>query len=171
MEVSKFRPISLINVGEKVLEKMLINRIMPHIYSNNLLNHNQFGFTPKKSAIDVALAVKEYLEEGMREGHFAIIVNLDVKGAFDAAWWPSILKALKELNRSKNVYNLAISYFSGRTATLSTNSIQMEREVSKGSPQETCWGPGFWNIQYNSLLNLEFRKRTKAVGFADDNNY
>jgi len=39
---------------------MLINRIMHHNYSNNLLNHNQFGFTPKKSAIDVALAVKEY---------------------------------------------------------------------------------------------------------------
>jgi hypothetical protein len=47
-EVSKFRPTSLINVGGKVLEKILINRIMHHVYSNNLLNHNQFGFTPKK---------------------------------------------------------------------------------------------------------------------------
>jgi len=155
-------------VGGKVLEKMLINRIMHHIYSNNLLNHNQFGFTPKKSAINVALAVKEYLEEGMRKGHIAILVSLDVKGAFDAAWWPSILKTLKKLNCPKYLYNLAISYFSGRTATLSTNSIQMEREVSKGCPQATCCGPGFWNIQYNSLLNLEFRKRTKAVAFADD---
>jgi hypothetical protein len=85
MEVSKFRPISLIDVGGKVLEKMLINRIMHHIYSNNLLNHNQFGFTPKKSAIDAALAVKEYLEEGMRERHIAIIFRLDFKCAFDAA--------------------------------------------------------------------------------------
>jgi len=36
--------------------------------------------------------------------------------------------------------------------------------VSKGSSQ----GPGFWNIQYNSLLNLEFGKRTKAIAVADD---
>jgi hypothetical protein len=64
---------------------MFINRIMHHAYSNNLLNHSQFGFTPKKSAIDAALAVKEYLEEGMREGHNAIIVSLGVKGAFDVA--------------------------------------------------------------------------------------
>jgi len=53
------------------------------------LNYNQFGFTPKKSAIDAALAVKEYLEEGISHGHIAILVTLDVKGAFDAAWWPS----------------------------------------------------------------------------------
>jgi len=86
MEVSKFGPINPTNVGGKVLEKMLINRIMHRAYSNNFLNHNQFGFTPKKSAIDAALAVKEYLEEGMREGHVAILVSLDVKGAFDATW-------------------------------------------------------------------------------------
>jgi hypothetical protein len=47
-DASKFRPISLINVGNKVLEKLLINRIMYHICSNNLLNDNQYSFTPKK---------------------------------------------------------------------------------------------------------------------------
>jgi len=46
---SKFRPISLINVGGKVLEKILINIIINNAYTNNLLNQNQFGFTPKKS--------------------------------------------------------------------------------------------------------------------------
>jgi hypothetical protein len=62
MEVPKFRPISLINVGGKVLEKILINSIMHYVNSNNLLNHNQFVFIPKKCAIDGTLAVKEYLE-------------------------------------------------------------------------------------------------------------
>ena len=83
------RPINLINVGGKVLEKILINRIMHHVYSN-LLNYKQFGFTPKKSAIDAALTVKEYLEDGVSQWDIAILVSLDVKGAFDAAWWPSI---------------------------------------------------------------------------------
>jgi retron-type reverse transcriptase len=65
------------------------------------MNPNQYGFTPKKNATDAALAIKEYIEEGMREGHIAILVSLDVKGAFDAAWWSSILKTLKEINCSK----------------------------------------------------------------------
>jgi septum formation inhibitor-activating ATPase MinD len=40
--------------------------------------------------------------------------------------------------------------------------------VSKGCPQGSFCGPGFWNIQYNSLLNLKYGKRTKAMAFADD---
>jgi hypothetical protein len=48
------------------------------------------------------------------------------------------------------------------------NSIQIEKEVSKGCAQSSCCGPGFWNIQYNSLLNLKYSKRTKAIAFADD---
>jgi hypothetical protein len=102
--------------------------------------------------------MKEYIEEGMRQGHITILVSLDVRGAFDAAWWPSILKTLKEFNCLINLYNLAKSYFSERSATLCTNSIQMERDMSKGCPQGFCCGPGFWNIQYNSLLNLKFGK-------------
>ena len=96
---------------------------------------------------DATLAVKDYIEEDFRQGHFTILISLDVKGAFDAAWWPSILHTLKVFNCPRNLYNLARSYFSNRTATLHTNSIQIERDVSKGSPQGSCCGPGFWNIQ------------------------
>jgi len=85
-------------VGGKVLEKLVINIIMRYIYTNNLLNTNQYGFTPKKSTTDATLAVKEYIEEGFRQGHITILVSLDVKDAFDAAWWPSILHTLKVSN-------------------------------------------------------------------------
>jgi hypothetical protein len=73
-------------VGGKVLEKLLMNRMMHYIYRNNLLNTNQYGFTPKKSTTDATLAVKEYIEEGFRQGHISILVSLDVKGSLDAAW-------------------------------------------------------------------------------------
>jgi len=165
---SKYRPISLINVGGKVLEKILINRIMHHVYTNNLLNNNQFGFTPKKSTTDVAMTVKKYVEEGLQHGLITIIVTLDVRGAFDSAWWPSILKTLKDFNCPRNLYYLTKSYLSQITAVMSTNTVRVEREVSRGCPQVSCCGPGLWNIQYNSLLNLEFRKQTKAIAFTDD---
>ena len=103
----------------------------------------------------------------LRGRQSAILVSLDVKGAFDAAWWPSILKT-QEFKCPKNLYDLTESYFVNRTATMSTNSTQLEREVSKGCPQGSCCGPGFWNRLYNSLLNLDYGKRTKAVAFADD---
>jgi hypothetical protein len=91
-----------------------------------------------------------------------------VKGAFDAARWPSILHTLKDFNCTKNLYNLARSYFRGRTAAIYTNGTQIERDVTNGCPQGSCCVPGLWNIQYNSLLNLNYGKRTKAIAFAAD---
>ena len=112
MDPSKFRTISLINVGGKVLEKTLIYRIMHHVHINNLLNHNQFGFTPKKCTTDAAITVKEFIEEGLRKGLITILVSLDVKGAFDAAWWPSILMALIDFNCPRNLYYITKRFFS-----------------------------------------------------------
>ena len=37
-----------------------------------------------------------------------------------------------------------------------------------GCPQGSCSGPGFWNILYNSLLNMDFTHRTRVIAFVDD---
>jgi hypothetical protein len=94
--------------------------------------------------------------------------SLDVKGAFDAAWWPSILKQLRELKCPKNLYILSASYFSNRKATLSINNYKMEKEVQKGYSHGSFCAPGYWNIMYNSLLNLQFNSQTKVIAFVDD---
>jgi hypothetical protein len=75
---SKYRPISLLNIGGKVLEKLLINRIMHYIYQIEYINDSQYGFTPQKSTTDAAMAVKQFIEPEL--------ASLDVKGAFDTAW-------------------------------------------------------------------------------------
>jgi len=167
-DASKFRPISLLNVGGKVLEKLLINRINHQIYSNVLMSGNQYGFMPQKSTTDAAMAVKEFVKKALAAGDIVALISLDVKGAFDAAWWPSILNGLKDYNCSKNLYNLSKSYFSDRSASISSNNIVLHKTVTKGAPQGSCCGPGYWNIQYNSLLNTPFMKHTKVVAFADD---
>ena len=165
-DTSKYRPISLLNVGGKVLERLMIDRILHHIYTNKKFNENQYGFTPQKSTIDAAMDVKEFVEENIRQ--FTIIVSLDVKGAFDAAWWPGIMANLRELKCPKNLYNLTRNYFSQRKASLRVNTYKVEKELSKGCPQGSCSGPGFWNVLYNSLLNLKFTDKTKVIAFADD---
>jgi hypothetical protein len=134
----------------------MIDRILFHIYSNDLFNDNQYGFIPQRGTVDAGMEVKNFIEESLRLKQCTVIVSLDVKGAFDAAWWPSILKRLRELKCPKNLYMLSASYFSNRIATLSINNYKMEKEVQKGCSQGSCCAPGYWNIMYNSLLNLKF---------------
>jgi len=67
-EVSKFRPRSLLDIGGKVLEKVLITRINHHVFSQGFMNKNQYGFTPRKGTIDEATAVKAFVKEGLLAG-------------------------------------------------------------------------------------------------------
>jgi len=96
------------------------------------------------------------------------MVGLDVKGAFDAAWWPSILNNLRDLRCPKNLYDLSLNYFSERETSLHADTHTVKRNVTKGCPQGSCCGPGFWNIMYNALLNLNYSIHTKVIAFADD---
>jgi hypothetical protein len=94
-EVTKYRPISLLNMGGKILEKAMINRINHHIYTTEFLNSNQYGFIPQTSTIDAMMVVKEFVQEGFRKGEITVIVSLNVEGSFNTAWVPSVLKSLQ----------------------------------------------------------------------------
>jgi hypothetical protein len=61
-DVSKFYPINLLNTGGKTVEKVLINRINHHIYCHDLMNTNQYGFTPRRITINAAMLVKDFVE-------------------------------------------------------------------------------------------------------------
>jgi len=42
------------------------------------------------------MAVKNIVDEGLNAGEVIILVSLDIQTAFDAAWWPNILKSLQD---------------------------------------------------------------------------
>ena len=131
-DASKYRPISLLNVVGKVLDKLTIDRILHHVHSNAGLNSNQYGFIPQSGTVEAAMAVKEIIGENLKQKNCISVVSLDVQGA---AWWPSILRNLKELKCPKNLFNLSRSYFSNRTASLSGNTLKLEKPVTMGCPR------------------------------------
>jgi len=127
MDPSKYRPISLLNIGGKVLEKLLINRINHHMYKNNLMTDIQFGVMPQKSTTDAAMEAKKFIEPVLENRGVVIMTSLDVKVAFDPAFWPSILHGLKELSCPRNLYNFSKGYFSHRIAVMTTNNVSIKR--------------------------------------------
>jgi hypothetical protein len=42
------------------------------------------------------MALKDYIEEIFRSEEVSVLVSLDVEGAFNSAWWPSILKSQRK---------------------------------------------------------------------------
>jgi len=85
MEPSKYRPISLLNIGGKILEKLLINRINHHMQRNELMTSNHYGFIPQRSTTNAALEVKKFIEPELEKRKVVIMTSLDVQGAFNSA--------------------------------------------------------------------------------------
>lgn len=109
-EVKSYRPISLLPLMAKIFEKLLINRINHHMYSNQLLSKNQFGFTPNTSTEDALETVHKLGQEVLKNREYLLIIVLDITGAFDNCWWHQILKQLKDKNCPKNLYKTIRSY-------------------------------------------------------------
>ena len=142
-------------------------RMIPNnqFYRNHLL---VCIYTHTHSTVDATLAAKVFTHTHLLQKNIVIITSLDVQGAFDAAWWPAILNNLRDSECPRNFYNLTRSYFSDRVAILCANTFKKEKKVTKGCPQGSCCGPGYWNILYNALLDQEFSSHTKVTAFIDD---
>jgi hypothetical protein len=75
----KYRPISLLKMGGKILEKLLINRINHYMYKYDLLTDRQNGFLPQKSTIDAAMEAKIFIEPELVNRKVVVMTSLDVK--------------------------------------------------------------------------------------------
>lgn len=164
----EWRPISLLPVMGKILEKLLIDRIMFDLSSRGKLSNKQFGFTPKRSTTDALKLLTDHIRETLDTKKYSVVVSLDVAGAFDNAWWSEILYKLKRMNIPKNLWELCRSYFSERQATLNLAGAIARKLVTKGCPQGSACGPGFWNVLYNSVLEMSLPFGCELLAFADD---
>jgi len=141
---------------------------MHHAYTTEALNKNQYGFTPQKNTVDAAMEVRQYIEPHINKGGVAIIISLDVQGAFGSAWWPAILKRPRDIKCPRNLYYLVKDYLKETKAVMTENNTRVEKAITRGSPQGASCGPGLWNIQYDTVLNLQYKKHTRVIAFADD---
>ena len=82
LDPSKCRLFSLLNMGGKILEKLLINRINHHLYKHELLTDRKFGFTPQRNTIDATMEAKSFIEPVLENIDLAIMTSLDVQGTY-----------------------------------------------------------------------------------------
>jgi hypothetical protein len=113
------------------------------------------------------MEVRQYIEPHINKG-VAIIISLDVKRAFGSAWWPAILQRLREIKCPRNLNYLVKDYLKERKALMTENNSGVEKAITRGCPQGASCGPGLWNIQYDTVLNVQYKKHTRVIAFAYD---
>ena len=79
---TNYRGISLLPIAAKIYNKLLLNRIRPHV--DPLLRNNQNGFRSGRSTLSQILALRRILEEARNFNLDAVLVFVDFKKAFDS---------------------------------------------------------------------------------------
>ena len=62
---SYYRPISLLSLVSKILERIVHSRISDFIYANKLLSNCQFGFRPRSSTQEALLFVTDSWQKAL----------------------------------------------------------------------------------------------------------
>ncbi|XP_050553864.1 uncharacterized protein LOC126911310 [Spodoptera frugiperda] len=161
-----YRPIGLLSVFGKIVEKLMIGRIQWHIFPT--LHKNQYGFLPQRGTEDALYDLVERVKTEFDSKNIVILVSLDIEGAFDNAWWPSLKQQLIARKCPRNLYALVDSYLSERKIKVNYAGASSEKGTNKGCVQGSVGGPTFWNLILDSLLHRLSSEGVYCQAFADD---
>ncbi|XP_049869337.1 uncharacterized protein LOC126369089 [Pectinophora gossypiella] len=161
-----YRPIGLLSVLGKVMEKMMIRRIRWHTLPR--MNTRQYGFVPQRCTEDSLYDLLQHIRRNISDHKINIVISLDIEGAFDSAWWPAIKTQLKEKKCPPNLRKLVNSYLSDRKVTVRYAGEETTKCTNKGCVQGSIGGPTFWNLLLDPLLNELESRGVYCQAFADD---
>ena len=167
--VSNWRPISILSVPSKIMEKLIQNHLMLFLESNDLLSQHQYGFRVGKSTGEAIFDFVEDLFLARNNSHAVAtcFVDIGLRKAFDCVSHSILLSALKNSKLNVHLLNWLESYLTGREQCTSTGGTTSEmRKVNFGVPQGSVLGPSLFIFFINSITEVPITSKIKL--YADD---
>ena len=110
-EATSYRPISLLPVLSKILEKVIYARLKPIIEKEKLIPDHQFGFRNKHSTIEQMHRLVNEIIHTIENKQYCTALFMDIEKAFDKINHESLIQTIKKQFPEK-IIPLIYSYFS-----------------------------------------------------------
>ena len=81
--LSNYRPISLLSIFHKLLERLMYNRLVSFLDKHHVLFEKQFGFRSKHSTDHAILSIVDKIQKAIEERNYSCGIFLDFSKAFD----------------------------------------------------------------------------------------
>lgn len=162
-----YRPISIVPVLSKILEKAVHWQLSEFLEKNKLISDKQFGFRKKRSTDMATILLCDSIRRKVGHGELVGAVFLDLSRAFDTINHATLLRHLKSYGISGKELEWFEDYLFGRTQVVDIDSAYSNcQPLYTGVPQGTILGPLLFIIFFNTFE--ECLKNTDTLQYADD---
>ena len=164
--VNNYRPVSILPVVSKILEKIVAKQLSEYLEENKLLSNTQHGFRPMLSTETALTTITDKIYESMDNKKIAMLTLCDLSKAFDSVHHQTLLHKCSLLNIDEFWFN---NYLDNRSMSVRLdNHVSKKTFINYGVPQGSILGPILFNIYVNDLAAYV---NGFVVQYADDTQF
>ena len=166
---SDFRPISLLPLTNKILERHLFNWLQRFCDANNILSSCQFGFRPHFSTESALLTTTNLWFSLFNSRSSICTIFFDLQKVFDSGPHEPLLDILSKYKLPSHITRWFRSYLTCRSQYVVVDgSVSSKRMVTSGVPQGSILSPLLFILYLNDISTLPFPSSISLTLYADD---
>ena len=120
---TNFRPISILPIVSKVLERHISNIIMDHLEHVAPISPNQWSFMPGRSTISALLSITNTCLQALDDGHDVCTIFFDIHKAFDSVPHQLLMEKLKVIGLNDYLLHWLHTYLSNRKQVVVVDGV------------------------------------------------
>ena len=166
--LKNYRPISLLTAFSKLLEKIMYDKVISFLNSNNILYKHQYGFRAKHSTIHPIIHLLNHcaIANNKSNSEYTLAVFCDLSKAFDVINHKILLHKLNTYGIRGIVNRWFENYLSNRTQFVDfEGNKSSNQDIHCDVPQGSFLGPLLYLVYVNDISSS---CRCNILSFADD---
>ena len=147
-----FRPISLLPIVSKIIEKIIHDQTMEYLTDNKILYRYQSGFRKNHSTDTCLSYLTDKILTGFHSGLLSGMILIDLQKALDTINHNILLKKMSSTGFSSQSITLFGSYLSNRRFQVNIkNKYSNVANINCGVPQGSILGPLLFLLYVNNI--------------------